>query len=338
MNRLFDHRKILATALMILIFVFSFLYIPFGINVPEPVDELLKIVSQTPNSKTLYLSSFDDYYQNDVKQYELRIGGLDFAEQGRKQIIQAASLGQDFFNEFLNSHNVTHVLVPLTSAVRGEIRYKWGEFGAVRIKLIEPYFKMITGSGGDFPLVLYQLYLGKIHNTQRVIDPEYELKWGPQVRSSFYELQSTVEEDGLYRYKYSFSYENNLDANWVYGYPTVQSGVAKKTEYVQFKYESNSADLARVSIALTLVAAYGSNAPVQVLKVSKNQDAKSYILEASKPLVVIVEVESGDMISVQNVLPCRQPRLFQPDDLDLREYCFGVVDIEVRALRSSTQG
>jgi hypothetical protein len=338
MNRLFDHRKILATALIILIFVFSFLYIPFGIDVQEPVDELLKIVSQTPNSKTLYLSSFDDYYQNDVKQYELRIGGLDFAEQGRKQIIQAASLGQDFFNDFLISHSVTHVLVPLTSAVRGEIRYKWGEFGAVRIQLIEPYFKMVTGSGGDFPLVLYQLYLGKIHNTQRVIDSEYELKWGGQVRRSFYELQSTVEEDGLYRYKYSFSYENNFDANWVYGYPTVQSGVAKKTEYVQFKYESNSPDLARVSIALTLVAAYGSNAPVQVLKVSKNQDAKSYILEALKPLVVTVEVESGDMISVRNVLPCRQPRLFQPDDLDLREYCFGITDIEVRTLRISTQG
>jgi hypothetical protein len=218
----------------------------------------------------------------------------------------------------------------LNSASRGQIRYKWGKFGSVNIELKEPDFEAIAGSAGGFPFVLYKVGSNFHVRYPEEIDSQYSLTWDDSIRSSFYEQQRRVEKDGLYNYKYATSYENDLGVNWVYGYPASYSGVESKTEYVQFRYLTRNEQLSSVFISIILVAAYGPNAPDQVVKVSKNGEVTAHLLTASKPVQVTMSVESGDIIQIKAALPCRQPKYFQPDDSDLREYCFGVSDIKVR--------
>ena len=251
-------------------------------------------------------------------------------EEGRDEIISAASLGDVFFNNFLNSHSISFVVVPLKSASLGQIRYKWGKFGSVNIELKMPYFEAVTGSAGDFPVVLYKVGREVKSDYKTKIDSQYSLTWDDSIRSSFYEQQNGISEDGLYNYKYTTGYENGLDVNWVYGYPTSYSGVNDKTEYVQFKYLSGSEQLSSVSISIILVAAYGPNAPDQVVRVSKNGEVDSYILTSSGPVQIAMAIKAGDTVRIQSALPCRQPQFFEPNDGDLREYCFGVDDIQIR--------
>ena len=307
-----------------------FLRIPFGITIQEPSDEVLRVVSKDKNDRVLFLSSFDDFYDNELNQWKRRVSSAVTAEEGRNEIISAASLGDKFFNHFLNSHSIGFVAVPLKSASLGQIRYKWGKFGSVNIELKTPYFEAVTGGAGDFPIVLYKVGREVKLGSEKKIDSQYSLTWDDSIRSSFYEQQNGISEDGLYNYKYTTGYENGLGVNWVYGYPTSYSGVESKTEYMQFQYRSSTEQLSSVSVSIILVAAYGPNAPDQVVRVSNNGVVTAHVLTASQPVRITLSVNSGDSIQIKNALPCRQPRFFQPDDSDLREYCFGVADIQIR--------
>jgi hypothetical protein len=325
------HRKFLYVGLAFLVAICGFsLRIPLGITIQEPGDEVLRVVSKNGNGRVLFLSSFDDFYDNEINQWKRRVSNAITAEEGRDEIISAASLGDAFFNNFLISHSIGHVAVPLKSASLGQIRYKWGKFGSVNIKLDKPYFEAIAGSAGDFPFVLYKVSRGGSTQHPKEIDGQYSLNWDDSIRSSFYEQQNGISEDGLYNYKYTTGYENDLGVNWVYGYPTSYSGVESKTEYVHFQYLSSSEQLKSVFVSISLVAAYGANAPDQVVKASKNDEVNSYLLSSSNPVQLTMQIKSGDVVRIQSALPCRQPRFFQPDDSDLREYCFGVADIQVR--------
>jgi len=325
------HRKYLFAGLAFLLVICGlFLRIPFGITIQEPSDEVLRVVSKDKNYRVLFLSSFDDFYDNELNQWKRRVSSAVTAEEGRDEIISAASLGDVFFNKFLNSHNIGFVVVPLKSASLGQIRHKWGKFGSVNIELNKPYFEAVTGSAGDFPTVLYKVGREVKPDLYTKIDSQYSLTWDDSIRSSFYEQQNGIAEDGLYNYKYTTGYENDLGVNWVYGYPTSYSGVESKTEYVQFQYLSSAEQLSEVSVLISLVAAYGSNAPDQLVKVSKNDEVTAYLLKASQPVQISISIRSGDVVQIKSVLPCRQPRYFQPDDSDLREYCFGVADIQIR--------
>jgi hypothetical protein len=306
------------------------LNIPIGITILEPSDEVLRVISKDSSGRVLFLSSFDDFYENQLNQWKRRVTSAAIAEEGRDEIISAASLGDVFFNNFLNSHNIGFVVVPLKSASLGQIRYKWGKFGSVNIELKKPYFEAVTGSAGDFPTVLYKVGSEVKSDYSTKIESQYSLTWDESIRSSFYQPQSRVEKDGLYNYKYTNGYENDLGVNWVYGYPTSYSGVESKTEYMQFQYRSSAEQLSSVSVSIILVAAYGPNAPDQVVRVSSNGVVTAHVLTASQPVRITLSVNSGDSIQIKNALPCRQPRFFQPDDSDLREYCFGVADIQIR--------
>jgi hypothetical protein len=306
------------------------LYAPLGITIQEPRDEVLRIASKDSNDRVLFLSSFDDFYDNELNQWKRRVTSATLAEEGIEEIISAASLGDVFFNRFLNSHSISYVMVPLKSASKGQIRYKWGKFGSVNIELKEPNFKAIAGSAGDFPFVLYKVGRYEYSRYLEEVDSQYSFTWADSIRSSFYEQQRIVEKDGLYNYKYTTSYENDLGVNWVYGYPTSYSGVNSKTEYMQFRYLSSVEQLSSVSVSINLVAAYGPNAPDQVIRVSNNDVVTAYVLTAAKPLQIVMSIKSGDIVTIKSALPCRQPRYFQPDDSDLREYCFGVADMQIR--------
>ena len=301
-----------------------------GINALEPDDVLMNTVGKTDNGKALFLSSFDDFYDNELNVFNRRYVGESNAEAGYVEILQAASLGDEYFNHFLNSHQITHVIVPLKSSLRGDIRYKWGEIGSIRIRLAEPYFYFVLGSSSDYPSALYEVVKQTNDQSNKAPNPSYSLNWGGSIRSSFYQLQRTMVEDGSYNYNYGLAYENGLDVSWVYGFPEKVDGTPEQTEIAEFKYVSSSSELASASVVVSLVAAYGGFAPPQTVQVNHNGKISAYVLSAGHPAEVDLQLKSGDLVQFKNVLPCRLPETFDPTAMDWHKYCFGITDIRVR--------
>jgi hypothetical protein len=85
-----------------------------------------------------------------------------------------------------------------------------------------------------------------------------------------------------------------------------------------------------VDAVITLVAAYGPLAPMQIVRVIHNGESVAYQLTADQPAVVNLRLSNGDKVRFSSVLPCRQPQTFQPGEEDWRKYCFGISDIQVR--------
>lgn len=301
-----------------------------GINTLEPDDVLMNVVNKTSNGKALFLSSFDDFYDNELNVFNRRYVGESNAEAGYVEILQAASLGDEYFNHFLNSHRITHVIVPLKSSLRGDIRYKWGEIGAIQIRLAEPYFHFVLGSSSDYPSALYEVVKQTNDQSNQAPNPSYSLNWGASIRSSFYQLQRTMVEDGFYNYNYGLAYENGLDVSWVYGFPERADGTPEQTEIAEFKFVSNSSELSSASVVVSLVAAYGGFAPPQTVQVTHNGKISAYVLSAGHPAEVDLQLKSGDSVRFKNVLPCRLPETFDSGAMDWHKYCFGITDIRVR--------
>ena len=307
---------------------------PFGVasgNLDlDPYSPIRSELANTKNGELLLLSSFDDFYSIQSNDNLRRETNEAYAERGYDEILSAASLGDEFFNGYLRTKGITHILVPLTTSERGEIRYKWGELGSIRIKLSDPYFSPIVGTAGDFPVVLYKVRFKDITVNQQTLNPKYNIKWGPEIRGEFYQVIRAKVEKGLYSYEYSKSYESGLDVNWVFSYPRSTEGLPDIPEIAEFQYQSKSPEMELVNAEITLVAAYGPLAPPQIVRVIQNGKSVAYKLTAVQPVVVKLQLKDGDKVRFSNVLPCRQPQTFQPGEEDWRKYCFGISDIQIR--------
>jgi hypothetical protein len=301
-----------------------------GINNLKPDDVLMNSVSKTDNGKALFLSSFDDFYDKELNVFNRRYVGESNAGAGYVEILQAASLGDEYFNHFFNSHQITHVILPLKSSLRGDIRYKWGEIGSIRIRLAEPYFHFVLGSSSDYPSALYEVVQQTNDEPNQIPNPSYSLMWGVSIRSSFYQLQRTMVEDGFYNYNYGLAYENGLDVSWVYGFPERADGTPEQTEIAEFKFVSSSSELASASVVVSLVAAYGGFASPQTVQIKHNGKISAYVLSAGHPAEVDLQLKSGDFVRFKNVLPCRLPETFDPTAMNWHKYCFGITYIRVR--------
>jgi len=304
--------------------------VAFGNTDADPYASIRSAVANTKNGKMMLLSSFDDFYSIQSNDNLRRETSETYAERGYDKILSAASLGDEIFNGFLQSKGITHILVPLTSSQRGEIRYKWGELGSIRIKLSEPYFEFVVGTPGDYPVVLYKVSAKGFNQHQHARNPNYLINWGPEIRGEFYQIIRNKAEKGMYSYEYSKSYESGLDVNWVFSYPRPTDGLPDIPEIAEFQYQSKSPETESVRAEVTLAAAYGPFAPTQIVQVVHNDEIASYKLTADRPAVVKLQLSDGDVVRFSNVLPCRQPQTFQPGEEDWRKYCFGVSDIQIR--------
>jgi hypothetical protein len=296
----------------------------------DPYSPIRTEVSSASHGKLLVLSSYDDFYSIQSNDILRRETNETYSERGYGEILSAASLGNQFFNGYLHSKGITHILVPLTTSRRGEIQYRWGELGSIRIQLSEPYFAPIVTTVGDFPVVLYKVLGEGTDQIPQLDKPDYLIKWGPDIRGEFYQVIHTQVEKGLYSYEYSKSYENGLDVNWVFSYPRNTEGLSDIPEIAEFQYQGKSSVMEHVDVVITLVAAYGPLAPMQIVRVIHNGESVAYQLTADQPAVVNLRLSNGDKVRFSSVLPCRQPQTFQPGEEDWRKYCFGISDIQVR--------
>ena len=98
----------------------------------DPYSPVRSEVAKTKHGKIMLLSSFDDFYSIRSNFDSRREFGETHVERGYDKVLSAASLGDESFSAYLINIGVTHVLVPLSTSLRGEIRYRWGELGSIR--------------------------------------------------------------------------------------------------------------------------------------------------------------------------------------------------------------
>ena len=293
-----------------------------GLRDNDSYRDIRDVVGNVPNAKALYLASDDDLYSLEPN-FRLRAETSEkFVEASYQEILSAASLGDISFNSYLLQRGCKFVIVPLTTADRGQVSHKWGKLGEVAIRLRPPFFRQVLQSKGEFPVVLYEVLegRGKFDQTQSL---QYELQWSG-VRRTFYEPVRTLQEVGMYGYTYSTVFEDGGDVSWVF------QGTDGYTEEPQFSIQVANNERQRFRVDVTLLAAYGGNAPSQIVRVATPMGAQSVLVSAGKPGVVHLQLAANDEVRFSNVLPCRLQSSFDTPNGDARGFCFGIGNIRLR--------
>ena len=301
---------------------------PFGATVgfrdADSYRPMRDVLDETANSKALYLASYDDFYSIEPN-FRLRSETSEgFVEMGYESVLRAASFGDSAFNSYLYQQGFTHIVVPLSTATRGRVFHKWGQLGSISIVLEEPFFKKELESQGEFPVVLYKVLYESKQNSQPAFK-DYSLVWDG-VPEAFFEVKKQMQESGLYAYTYTKSYLDGPDVSWVL---QDDSGVIPNPRFVLRALGVTNKELL---IEIKFIAAYGGNAPTQIIRVSTPTSAQALVVKAGESATVTLVVNSNQEVAFDNILPCRPADTFSPEDHDPRVFCYGISEITVREL------
>jgi hypothetical protein len=107
-----------------------------------------------------------------------------------------------------------------------------------------------------------------------------------------------------------------------------------KGEEATLSFMADEAPEQLFSVELQFIAAYGENAPPQVLRIEHNSITQSVNLKAQEVATIAFEMLSGESITIRDVFGCRQGLSFAPEDQDIREFCYGLRNVKVRVLES----
>jgi len=297
-----------------------------GFSDNGPYSPIKEALDKVDHPKTLMLASFDNFYAIESN-YIARAETSDtLVEQGYKSVLVAASLGEPSFNNYLHRHGVTHIIVPRSSADNGYIFHKWGSIGSINLALSPPFFEKVISTVGDFPVALFKV-LGELDESLPNNELNYSIEWSASVRGEF-QLNNGQREVGLNSYSYSYTYADGKDVSWIFGY---HYG-GKASDAVQFRIRGNSRPEQKFAVSIALLAAYGDEAPSQVVKVSTSNTVASAFIRGGQPAMLNLVLETNEKVELHHVLSCRTPSIWAPEDKDLREFCYGIGDITVRAI------
>ena len=304
---------------------------PFGATVgfrdADSYRPMRDVLDETANSKALYLASYDDFYSIEPN-FRLRSETSEgFVEMGYESVLRAASFGDSAFNSYLYQQGFTHIVVPLSTATRGKVFHKWGRLGSISIVLKEPFFKKELESQGEFPVVLYEVLNESKQNSQPAFK-DYSLVWDG-VPEAFFEVNKQMQELGLYAYTYTKSYLDGPDVSWVL---QDDSGVKPSPRFV---LKTSGVTNQELLIEIKFIAAYGGNAPAQIIRVFTPTSSQALSIKAGKSATVTLAVDSNQEVAFDNILPCRPADTFAPEDQDPRVFCYGISEINVRQLPQS---
>ena len=273
----------------------------------------------------LLLSSYDDVYSLEYNNYWRSEASEDFVEGRNDEVLDAASFGDEFFNQFLQSKGITHVLVPESTSVRGQIFHKWGERGSINIDLNSRFFTLVEKTSGPFASALYKVRQSGSNSAQTVV-ADYSLEWS-NVDWWFYQSGRSKKEVGMYAYGgYSIGYDGGEDSSWFYDLSPDRSN--------ELILQFNSERVQKVGIRIRLLAAYGVNAPDHEVLVESKNFSERLTLTAAGPSYVDVVVEAGSEIRIKNVTPCKLPSEFEPNDESIFKICYGIGTVQVTPINT----
>lgn len=295
---------------------------PFGMATglydSNPYRAITARLQHADGEKILFLASYDDFYNIPINDWLRSQIGEGFVERGYDEVLSAASLGEKVFNQYLRRNKVKYVVTPITTSQRGRIFYKFGDRGSVNIQLRLPYFRELEQSGGDYPLGLYQVETVGEEETSSD-STNYSIAW-TGVRESFHKETRRVSNNKfLTELTFESFYEDGEGVSWVF-----------EGERVAFVLKSVVPSTRVFTIELVLQAAYGPNAPTQMVRVKTNSEKQVATLIAGSPVTVKIMARMDEVVEIMNLLSCKSPAVFDPSGGDGRKFCYGVTDLRVR--------
>jgi len=295
----------------------------------QDVDSFTEVRSQlskSKNSKLLFVSSDEDFFDFTGTSSLRKTFAADFALEGISEVLSAASFGDLYFNKYLNSKGITHILVPWSTAQSNKIVRKWGVHGNIAINLKDPFFKKQTVTSGEHPVVMYEVAL----NQQSDFVPiEYIINWDQSTRVNFYRPVERLREVGFYDYKFESNFKDGPTLSWV------MADDMGNPEHPAFEIQTPKSDNELFLLSIEFVAAYGSYAPSQVVTVSSDSWTKGVMVSAGEIGRATFEVKNGEMIKFGNGLPCRRADSFDPASSNGQRFCFGISKITVRPVQAN---
>ena len=319
--RSIDSGRSLAAAVLMLLLCFL-LTTPIGLGETAQSDDGISLIysalDTSDQPKIAFMYSWNDRPQNP---------NFDFVVKSAESFLIIASFGKEYFINYLVQNGYTHILVPENSAKSGKIFHRWGNKGTIDIPLTPPDFTRVASTGGGNDVVLFKVNSRQASEVGHRAIP-YRIDWLDSVRPTFYEPKVALVERGFHRYDYSISYENGLDVSWVFQY------TGFRPEIPAFRIHSSEKG-SRFKVAISLAASYGPNALPQVIRMDvSGMNVQVVKLLAGSGVVLTTEVEDNEVITIKSVLPCNQPRAFEPSDLDEHRFCFGITDLRVTSIQS----
>jgi len=319
------NRPSIIAVLLVIALSFAFvdpLHIASGRYDVNPYSEIEKELNKASTTGVLVLASYADLYKFPVYNYLRDILGTRLAyhgemvvEYGYDKVLAQASLGEKSFLQYLSSRSISHLIVPMATAETAVVFHRWSTHGTISLDLTSSSFALVQQSIGDFPLAVYRVNFNAqyINNGE---PPQYALEWSG-VRQNFYELMRITKE--WYVVDYVRKYEERVDTAWVF------EGEKPKITLKVPNYQTEE-----FIIDLQFVAAYGDKAPPQVLRISQGSLVKVLKLKAGEVSTVSFTLANGESINIENVFGCPQGISFDPVGQDIREFCYGLRDIQVR--------
>jgi hypothetical protein len=279
----------------------------------SPYRQLTDVLAKAEGAKVLPLGSYDDFYNLPMPSYLLkqRIS----AELGYDEVIARASLGEKAFYNYLRQQKVTHVVVPKSFDKRGEIFYKWGKHGSVKLKLARPYFERELATDGENPVILYKVSTVEIFDQLSPV-PNYYMKW-ENFDGSFYGVQVSWVKN-VFDYEYTYKYLDGEDITWI---------VWDDPEFSI--YEPDKAG-AIYSVEIVLASAYGPTGFPQIVGVMDTSVKQIVKLEPGKPKSLFLNLRANEKVRLKTFLPCQEARQFDPANDSSQLFCYGISDIRVR--------
>jgi hypothetical protein len=222
-------------------------------------------------------------------------------------LMLAASLGEENLAAYLKNIGVTHIVVPIDSEGNAVLRYKWEARASIEINLDDSRFRMISKSGGKNPAALIEVRASEGDEFCTNCEP-YRIEWSG-AREGFYRFIS----DGK-----NVFYEDGQDLSW-----------AHPSDKPKLRVNSVWNNDSTYRLTIHFVAAFGENAPPQVLAISDGKSFHSIELVAGQGTDFQVDLKSGQEVTIQSVLPCAKVSVVDPGNPDARTLCFGITSIRV---------
>jgi hypothetical protein len=289
--------------------VFLFLLLGPENQTSDSYSQVRAVISRTTDAKVLEISpDLNARYFPWINPIPVSFQSIDPAKNDPR-FMRAASIGVEELSKYLTHEGVTHLLIAGTGQERNRIFYRWGEGPSVDVILVEPFFREVAVAYGEYPATLFEV-------------EQVELE------GFCFECQGVrLEWNGVRDLAVNTSRYGYVDGPgivWILGQdqPSLRliPGVDSEVKY---------------QVIFEIIAAYGDNAPSQILKFQTDEGAKFEKIVGGPSKEISVELDAGKQLEIHSVLPCMVPAVAQlePGNQDTRELCFGISSIKVQEIK-----
>lgn len=275
----------------------------------DSYSQIREVISGTPESKVLEISpDLNARYFPWINPVPVSFQSVDPAKSDTK-FMRAASMGAEELSKLLTHEGITHLLIADTELERNRIFFRWGFGPSVDVVLTEPLFRAVAVAYGEYPATLYAVEKvemdGFCSECQGV-----RLEW------------NGVRESAINTSRYG--YVDGPDIVWILG-----------QDQPSLRLVSSVNSGVRYRVTFEVIAAYGANAPHQILKFQTDEGAQFEKIVGGPSKGISVEMDVDKELTIHSVLPCMVPAVAQLEagSQDMRELCFGISSIKVEEIR-----